>query len=153
MQTSGAGGGLAERLARCVVLAAMLGFTLPAHEGNGCLEAIAPLTDLDSLYVWRQDVGPPRVVFRQGVRGCEGWAWGVPVTLPGVYYVTTRDRAGNESCASGLVQVGGALDVPGGTPVVMPAPDRWYDVAGRRVREPLPQGVYLSRGKRRVVVR
>ena len=132
-----------------LALFAMLSFTLPAHESApGCLDALAPLADLDSLYVHRIGAG---VVVRQGVAGCEGWAWAVPVTVPGVYYVTTRDRAGNESCASPMVNVGGALDVPDSPPTATAA--RWFDIAGRRVTGPLPQGVYLRRGKRRVVLR
>lgn len=138
-----------------------LNYTLPTQESFGCIEAMAPITDLDSTFLYRQyRYAWPRVVQRAGVRGMEGlpWHWTVDRYTQAVYYVTTKDIIGNESCPSNMVQVVGAVSVP--VPPRVPSGDgrtQIFDVAGRAVRDTTRSGIYLFKRMgvwwRRVILR
>ncbi len=136
-----------------------LSFTLPSHEALGCGEANAPCTDLDSALLYRQDrYQHAAVTQRAGVRGREGQAWRfrVPAALQAVYYVTTKDSTGNETCGSNLVQIASAVTVPL-LPDAAPGVAALYDIAGRKIPASMARpGVYFERiGRgpaRRVVV-
>lgn len=117
-----------------------LAFTLPSHEaGDSCSVAQAPCTDLDSVFLDRQDPTTfrwPATIKRAGVRGMEGMPWTFTYscdTPPCQYTVWEKDLHGNETCPSNIVQVGGTTGVPPFLPARRLLPEVWYDVAGRRV--------------------
>ncbi len=141
------------------LLALLVTFTfhLPAfNAADSCGAAFTPLDDLESCFVYQQvRHQPPRIYSRSYVRGMEGlpFSFAAPDALAATYYVTTTDRAGNPSCPSAIVQVGGAVSVP--PPVLIPPvpPEVWFDVQGRRVSSLDTPGVYhSSRGRRWVTL-
>lgn len=139
-----------------LLIAGTLAFTLPSHESaDSCGVAEAPCSDLDSVYLWRQDAAifrQPTIIKRAGVRGMEGDPWSFSYQCDGTcqYFVTTRDTHGNESCPSAIYQAGATTAVPRGKPRAW-RPGRW-DVMGRRMA-PSASGVYFSPDSGRRVVR
>jgi hypothetical protein len=132
-----------------LLVAAELLFHLPTQEASsqgGCLPAEAPLTDLDSVFLGRQERwGTLQRLEGASCRGMEGlpWSFSVPDNLA-VYAITTKDIAGNESCFSNLHQVGGNVSVPPPLRAVVPLKGR-FDLQGRRIGGKLPQGRYFGR--------
>lgn len=123
-----------------ILITGTLSFTLPSHEGAGCGEANAPLTDLSTALLYRQAQGSfPRLIKIHNVAGMEGQPYSFTFdagdSVVG-YYVTTRDFAGNESCPSAIVQIGGVTGVPFEPRGIQSR--KLYDVSGRRE----PRAIY-----------
>lgn len=129
-------------------------FHLPSFNvADSCRDSFVPLDDLESCFVYQQvRYQQPAILSRTYVRGLEGWpfSFAAPDALEATYYVVTADRAGNRSCPSAIVQVGGAVSVPPAPLMIVP-PETWFDVAGRRVTDLSTPGVYTSSRGRRVV--
>jgi len=139
-------------------LAVTLLFTMPCTTAlpGDCTDGLVPLDDLDSAFVYaRAPGGPAHITYRLDASPYACWTFTCPAgaVLPGdSVWIVTSDFAGNRSCRSNVVIFGSTAAVE---PQTASAPDRWYDVAGRRVEPPRMPGWYiLRRGDawRRVVV-
>ncbi len=139
-----------------LLVSGTLNFTLPnREEGDSCTVAQAPCTDLDSVFLWRQDAvsfPQPAIIKRAGVRGMEGQPWSFTYdcqTPPCQYYVVPQDINGNRPpCPPTILQVGGSTGVPPSV-VIWGTPEIWFDVAGRRLGgEPKRPGLYWSNHRR-----
>lgn len=128
-----------------LTLTATLRFTLPTHNGAPyCATGEEPLSDLAAVRLYGAEIGEPLTLWQQHAATVPGAADSFVVTYgerPVSLWVAAVDSAGNEGCWAGI-QLNGGLAVD-------PAPTgpgvRWYDVAGRRVREPHGPGVYFWR--------
>jgi hypothetical protein len=143
-----------------LVTGAVLHFTLPRYNATGprsCVTGEEPLTDLAIVRLYGAGAGDTVSLLAEHPAGSPGApdSFAVqPDGRPWTYWVTALDHAGNESCMSDPVQLGGGL-------AVEPAPEgpsvRWYDVTGRRVKHPTTPGVYFwrdgTRSGRSVVLR
>lgn len=126
--------------------AGTLYFTLPERNASGpgaCDDTGLPLTDLSIVRLYGQGQGDTVSLLASHAAGQPGAADSfsvAPDARPWTFWVTTVDMAGNESCLSNPVQLGGgaSVDIP-------PDGVRYYDVAGRRVNRPTAPGVYFWR--------
>lgn len=150
-------------LAAAATISGSLTCTLPSREAGDslCSAALTPCTDLDSIFLDRQDPTTFRqltTIKRASVRGLEGQPWTFTYscdTPPCQYDVWTKDVHGNESCPSAIVQVGGTTGVPIGPRRTILVPE-WFDLQGRRVdpRDPVwRQGLYFTHWRDSLVVR
>lgn len=131
-----------------LVVAAVLRLTLPAFDALGCYEASpVPLRDLDSLFVFARAryADSDSLVYARCVRGLEGQevAFELAIEWTCSVWAVTSDLVGNRSCPSNFV----GLNVPAAVEPGESARDstEFFDVSGRRVRHPLPPGVYFRR--------
>ncbi len=142
-----------------LLIAGTLQFTLPAfEEGENCTSAQAPCTDLDSVYLWRQDpttFPQPQIIKRAGVRGMEGQVYSFTFscdTPPCQYWVVPQDILGNRSSCNTIIQIGGTTSVPIGPPPETSQPIVWYDVAGRRyTKQPTGPGIYFNNRRQHLI--
>ncbi len=138
------------------MVSGVLNFTFPSREAAGCGEALAPLADLDSTFLYKQiPYGQPSIIKRHDARGQEGLAHSFTYDCAGTctYFVTTRDIARNESCWSNLVTVSDNVGVP--VPKWhAPTNTKWFDVAGRLAGQRAPPGIYFDHhGHHKIVLK
>lgn len=127
-----------------------LWYSLPSEEAgtDPCAMSDPPskLRDLATVQAWGvpQHTSVPLLLREKQVGGREGERDSLRITVderPWIVWLVTRDSVGNVACDSPHVGLNLTVDVPPDTLVAA----RWYDVAGRRVRPPLPPGVYVVR--------
>lgn len=145
-----------------VVLAGVvtLSFSLPDHRvGSDCGTIGAPLTDLDSCYVWGRTVGGEQLVRAFNVAGLEGWTFWptVPDSFLEAGVEVSRKGSWLRSCPAWTRIDGGTSSVPVGGPNLVPEAVRLrsglFDVMGRRIEAAGPSGVVWARDSVGVVTR
>lgn len=131
-----------------LVVSVVLRLTLPAFDAlGGCEASLVPLRDLDSLFVYARAryATCDSLVYARCVRGLEGQevVLDLAIEWPCSAWAVTSDIAGNRSCPSNVV----GLNTPAAVePRESPRDStEFFDVSGRRVRRPLPPGVYFRR--------
>lgn len=151
-----------------MVIAASLTFALPAYEPKAgtCNDyTIVPEHDTLTVVVERMRSTEQKFTTYQALGGfLPGSNATVPVDTvscrPCSYRVVLRDKSGNTSCPSNAVSVWSGVP-----PVSVPPPPtikrELFDLAGRRLTEPVGSGIYFERvlspsghyRKRMVVIR
>lgn len=135
-------------------------FTAPGREAapGSCDPSATSCLDLDSIIARARPLGSAVIRTRNAIyaRGLENLplAMAVPLDSISLVWLEAVDLWGNRSCHSDTLTL--APDVADVTPEPTVAGWRYYDIAGRRIPEPLERGIYFARGpgetRKRIVI-